>query len=63
MSRDQLASTNNDTESALSDDDLDGVVGGGSQPLSSALDGIKFCEHGKTAPHSIAGGTCTGPLT
>ena len=44
MSRDPLASSTNDAESALSDDDLDGVVGGNGAVTS--------CSHGETAfPH------------
>ncbi len=46
MSRDPFVSPNDDAESALSDDDLDGVVGG--TPIST-------CSHGsKTAhPHKV----------
>ena len=36
MSRNSFASSNNDAESALSDDDLDGVVGGEHYPQVQA---------------------------
>jgi hypothetical protein len=59
MSPDPLVSSNNDAESALSDDDLDGVVGGR---------GTKTCSHGQTTAHdiidpitSVKTGTCDGP--
>ena len=61
MSREPLASSNSETESALSDDDLDGVVGGRDPAL-----GLPVCTHGRTAQHAISpslgGGTCTGPF-
>ena len=52
MSRNPFASSNNDAESALSDDDLDGVVGGGAK-----------CSHGFTASHTFTATTSTGTVT
>jgi hypothetical protein len=59
MSRDPIVSANNDAESALSDDELDGVVGGR---------GTRTCGHGFTTAHDIIDpmtklktGTCAGP--
>jgi len=59
MSRDPIVSSNNDAESALSDDELDGVVGGR---------GTKTCSHGSTTAHEYfdpPGSTtkkqCAGP--
>jgi hypothetical protein len=59
MSRDPIVSSNNDAESALSDDELDGVVGGRDPVL-----GLPVCTHGRTAQHTISGTTviCTGPF-
>ena len=63
MSRDPLASLNNDAESALSDDELDGVVGGYSRNADTA-----FCSHGSRIPHRVMNGRtdtgtdCPGPL-
>jgi hypothetical protein len=60
MSRDPLASSSNDTESALSDDELEGVVGG---RTPNVVFGQKVCTHSRPAQHSIpGGGTCNGPF-
>jgi len=48
MLRDPVVSSNNEAESALSDDDLDGVVGGR---------GTHVCVHGNSRAH----GNCPGP--
>ena len=62
MSRNPFASSNNDAESALSDDDLDGVVGGNRGR----------CIHGSTTAHQYTESTtstgtvtrtCSGPGT
>jgi hypothetical protein len=63
MSRTPFASSskdteNTDTESALSDDELDGVVGGRDPVLGGAV-----CTHGRPSPHNITGGgRCEGPF-
>jgi hypothetical protein len=59
MSRDPIVSSNNDAETALSDDEQDGVVGGR---------GTRTCSHSQTTAHDIIDpitkvktGTCPGP--
>jgi hypothetical protein len=70
MSRDPFASPNNDAESALSDDDLDGVVGGTGTPCPlhsgqfighQAEDdrGIYYTCNGTTRQTASGGGTRT----
>ena len=52
MSREPVDASHNDAESALSDDELEGVVGGvpgGDRP--------HFCSHGQRNAH----GNCPGP--
>ncbi len=53
MSRNSFASSNNDAESALSDDDLEGVVGGTRGR----------CIHGSTTAHQYTESTESGPVT
>ena len=61
MHREPFVSSNNDTESALSDDELDGVVGGRDVNFYAPV-----CQHGRTSNHNIhhtqGGGACTGPF-
>jgi hypothetical protein len=61
MFREPFASSSKDTESALSDDELDGVVGG-----RGGILGAPVCQHGRTSNHNIppaqGGGTCSGPF-
>ena len=59
MSRDPLVSTHHAADSALSDDDLDGVVGGYDR-------GDIYCSHGLKIPHLFMSQTgtvtnCPGP--
>jgi hypothetical protein len=65
MSREPVVSSYNDAESALSDDDLDGVVGGRDPSRTPTLGG-QVCIHGRSSSHSISaaagGGTCNGPF-
>ena len=67
MSREPFASSNNDAEntdaeSALSDDDLDGVVGGRGNTRGDPLAQPIKCVHGQSSAHPMTGGTCTGPF-
>ena len=61
MSRGRFVSSNNDTESALSDDELEGVVEGNPSRRPVLAGGV--CEHGRPSPHNITGGgRCEGPF-
>jgi hypothetical protein len=57
MSREPVDASHNDAESALSDHDLDGVVGGGGGILGNHRGGPSLCVHGAAHAH----GQCPGP--
>ena len=60
MSRDPFASSNNDAESALSDDDLDAVVGGRIRVLRTCSHGFTK-EHDYSDPSTNTTSRCSGP--